>query len=116
MWKQNLDYLLFTLVTVSAGFQQNLDLDFPEYTPLQKCFKTQNMQELILQLKNMALNNRYFYDQQEMGLCNGKQEYFRYRMHCSKREVKSGLSRILKKGYGMCQQKRIHCFHIILWN
>ena len=69
-----------------------------------------------IKLKNMALNNRYFYDQQEMGLCDGKLEYLRYRMHCSKRKEISGLSPILKKGYGTCQRKRIHCFHIILWN
>ena len=61
----------------SAGFQESVKFpgqqdfpDFPEYTPLQKCHATQGyiQPKNLFQLKNMAHCNRYFYNQQEMGL------------------------------------------------
>ena len=77
MLKPNLDTFLSTLTTVSAGFQESVKFPgqqnfpgFPEYSPRQKCHATQGyiQPKNLFQLKNMALCNRYFYNQQETGL------------------------------------------------
>ena len=110
---------------VLAGFQQSVNFlggtgqqDFPEYTPLQKCHTTQdifNPRTYISTQENSALQPNIFIINKKWGF--EMTNYSTLVIECAgAHQHKSGLSPIVKKGYGRCQQKRIHYFHIILWN
>ena len=113
------------LTMVLAGSQHSVNFlgetrqqDFPEYTPLQKCHTTQdifNPRTYISTQENSALQPNIFVINKKWGF--EMTNYSTLVIECAgAHQHKSGLSPIVKKGYGRCQQKHIHYFHLILWN
>ena len=105
---------------ILAGFQHSVNFlgetrqsDFPEYTPLQKCHKSQdifNPRTYISTQENSALQPNIFIINKKWGF--EMTNYSTLVIECAGAHQHKSV----KKGYGRCQQKRIHYFHIILWN